>query len=50
MMEKVFETIPAQELYGRTGIQFARLNTLFQLARPAAGRAGNRSPGPRPCC
>ena len=32
MIEKVFETIPAQELYGRTGIQFARLNTLFQLA------------------
>ena len=32
MMEKVFETIPAQELYSRTGIQFARLNTLFQLA------------------
>lgn len=32
MIEKVFETIPAEELYGRTGIQFARLNTLFQLA------------------
>lgn len=32
MMEKVFETIPAEELYRRTGIQFARFNTIFQLA------------------
>ncbi len=32
MMEKVFETIPKDELYGRTGIQFAAFNTIFQLA------------------
>ena len=31
MMEKAFEQIPQQELYGRTGIQLMRLNTLFQL-------------------
>ncbi len=31
MMEKVFEVIPAEELYARTGTQFARLNTIFQL-------------------
>lgn len=32
MMDKVFETIPKDELYGRTGIQFAAFNTIFQLA------------------
>ncbi|MBQ1950796.1 MAG: rhamnulokinase [Clostridia bacterium] len=32
MMDKVFETIPKEELYHRTGIQFAALNTIFQLA------------------
>lgn len=32
MMEKVFETIPREELYQRTGIQFAAFNTIFQLA------------------
>ncbi|MBE6778635.1 MAG: rhamnulokinase, partial [Ruminococcaceae bacterium] len=32
MMEKVFASIPKEELYGRTGIQFASLNTIFQLA------------------
>ena len=32
MMDKVFEIIPKDELYGRTGIQFASLNTIFQLA------------------
>lgn len=31
MMEKTFETIPAEELYNRTGTQFARYNTIFQL-------------------
>ena len=31
MIEKVFETIPREELYGRTGIQIVPLNTLFQL-------------------
>lgn len=32
MMDEVFRTIPAEELYGRTGIQFAAFNTIFQLA------------------
>ncbi len=31
MMEKVFETIPKDELYRRTGIEIMRINTLFQL-------------------
>ena len=32
MMDKVFETIPKEELYGRTGIQFVAYNSIFQLA------------------
>ncbi len=32
MMEKVFDVIPKEELYNRTGIQFAAFNTIFQLA------------------
>ena len=32
MMEKVFETIPKDEIYSSTGIQFVKLNTIFQLA------------------
>lgn len=31
LIEEVFETIPKDELYSRTGIQFMELNTLFQL-------------------
>lgn len=31
MMEKVFQTVPQKELYDETGIQMARLNTIFQL-------------------
>lgn len=31
MMEKVFEIIPKEELYGRTGIQFQKFNTIYQL-------------------
>ena len=31
-IEKTCETIPADELYNRTGIQFIKFNTLFQLA------------------
>ncbi len=31
-MEKVFADIPAEEIYKRTGIQFIKFNTLFQLA------------------
>lgn len=30
-MEKAFEVVPAEELYSRTGIQFIKFNTLFQL-------------------
>ena len=32
MMEKVFEVIPREELYGSTGIQFVPYNSIFQLA------------------
>lgn len=32
MMEKVFEIIPKDEIYSSTGIQFVKLNTIFQLA------------------
>ena len=31
MMDKVFQTVPQKELYDETGIQMARLNTIFQL-------------------
>jgi len=31
IIEKAFEVVPAQELYGKTGIQFMKFNTLFQL-------------------
>ncbi|MBI3407786.1 MAG: rhamnulokinase [Planctomycetes bacterium] len=31
IMERAFETVPKLELYQRTGIQFMRFNTLFQL-------------------
>lgn len=31
LVEETFKTIPKEELYGRTGIQFMELNTLFQL-------------------
>lgn len=31
MMEEVFKIIPARELYLKTGIQFMKLNTIFQL-------------------
>jgi rhamnulokinase len=32
MMERVRQSIPAQEIYSRTGIQFLTFNTLYQLA------------------
>jgi len=32
IMDSVFQTIPKRELYARTGIQFMRFNSLFQLA------------------
>jgi rhamnulokinase/L-fuculokinase len=31
IMDEAFEIIPKEELYARTGIQFLRFNTLFQL-------------------
>jgi rhamnulokinase len=31
MMEKVFERVPREEVFARTGIQFMRINTLYQL-------------------
>jgi rhamnulokinase len=31
-MERVFASVPRDEIYRRTGIQFLQLNTLFQLA------------------
>lgn len=31
MIDEVFKTVPREELYSRTGIQFMELNTLFQL-------------------
>ena len=31
LIDEVFKTIPREELYSRTGIQFMELNTLFQL-------------------
>jgi len=32
VMEEVFERVPREELYARTGIQFLPFNTLYQLA------------------
>jgi rhamnulokinase len=31
MMERVFELVPREEIFSRTGIQFLKLNTIFQL-------------------
>jgi rhamnulokinase len=31
VMERVFEIVPREELYARTGIQFMQINTLYQL-------------------
>ncbi|MBQ2896699.1 MAG: rhamnulokinase [Clostridia bacterium] len=31
IIEKAFEVVPAKQLYGKTGIQFMKFNTLFQL-------------------
>ena len=30
-MEKVFERVPREEVFGQTGIQFMQINTLYQL-------------------
>ncbi len=32
VMDQVFATVPREEIYRRTGIQFHQLNTLYQLA------------------
>src|SRR4051812_48581478 len=31
MLEKVFEVVPRDQVFGYTGIQFIQINTLFQL-------------------
>jgi rhamnulokinase len=31
MLERVFENVPRDEIYARTGIQFMQINTLYQL-------------------
>ena len=31
MMARVFERVPREEIYARTGIQFIQINTLYQL-------------------
>ncbi len=41
VMERVFATVPARELYERTGIQLMPFNTIFQLA--ALAEAGGRA-------
>lgn len=38
MMEKVFEKVPKEEIYSSTGIQFVKLNTIFQLASLSENR------------
>ncbi|HEV2764729.1 MAG TPA: rhamnulokinase family protein [Pyrinomonadaceae bacterium] len=35
MLERVFERVPREEIFERTGIQFLELNTLFQLCAHA---------------
>ena len=39
MMDEAFKIVPKEKLYGKTGIQFAQYNTLFQLL--AEKRSGN---------
>jgi len=47
MMERFFERVPREEIYSRTGIQFIRINTLYQLfamsqaGSPLLGAAGS---------
>ena len=40
-MEAVFETIPREQLYEKTGIQFMQLNTIFQLFAQSHQRPGH---------
>ena len=48
VMEKAFETLPAEAIYSHTGIQFLQFNTLFQLLadEAEAGRSSARTDGP----
>ena len=39
MLERAFELVPRQEIFGQTGIQFMQLNTLFQLLAMAQQQA-----------
>lgn len=49
MIEEVFKTVPREELYSRTGIQFMELNTLFQLCA-LKNTARTFSTGRIKCC
>lgn len=49
MIEEVFRTVPREELYSRTGIQFMELNTLFQLCA-LKNTARTFSTGRISCC
>ncbi len=40
MMEKAFAAMPKREIYARTGIQFLRINTLYQLMAIAGHSPG----------
>ncbi len=39
MMEKIFEIIPRDEIYAKTGIQFMQLNSLYQLFSMVKGKS-----------
>ena len=39
MMEAVFDVLPREEVYGKTGIQFMQLNSLYQLFAMAKGNS-----------
>ena len=39
MMEEAFELMPAEEIFEHTGVQFMRLNTIFQLLAMARGQS-----------
>ena len=39
MMEALFEIVPRDDLYGKTGIQFMQLNTLYQLFAMVKGKS-----------
>jgi len=39
MMDAVFEIVPRDEVYGKTGIQFMQLNTLYQLFAMVKGKS-----------